>query len=295
MRCCLARKPKSPPLSAYLELKLAWELYQRPPQQLAAAESVKLAAVALRQHLLEAKILASPEAAQAVVTPAAVTARLAEIRARYADAESCAVDLRGIGLDSAGLAAEIARDLRIEGVLDHIYSRVPMATAVDAEIFYQLHLDRFVRPERRTLRHILVTFASEAEKQAALSLLNDLRSRTVSADDFGDCAMRHSHCPSALAGGMLGSLPRGKLFAELDAVAFKLAVGALSTTIETTVGLHLLRCDEIHPSITHAFIEVRDRILDSLNGTRRKSALKEWIRSLPPDLCGFTQNRQQRV
>lgn len=270
-------------MSAYLELKLAWELYQRPPQQLAAAEGVKLAAVALRQRLLEAKILSSPEAAQAVVTPAAVDARLADIRARYADAESFAADLRGIGLDSAGLAAEIARDLRIEGVLEHIYTRVPVATEVDAEIFYQLHLDRFVRPERRTLRHILVTFTSEAEKQAALTLLKDLRSWIVSADDFGNCAMRHSHCPSALEGGMLGSLPRGKLFAELDAVAFRLAVGVLSTTIETTVGLHLLRCEDIHPSITHPFIDVRDRILDSLNGKRRKSALKVWLSGAASD------------
>jgi peptidyl-prolyl cis-trans isomerase C len=269
------------PLSAYLELKLAWELYQRPPQQLAEAESLKLDAAAKRQRLLEAKILSSPEAAQAVVTPAAVAARLAEIRARYADTESFTADLRGIGLDVSGLETEIARDLRIEGVLDRISSSVPPASDVDAEIFYRVHLGRFAKPERRTLRHILVTFANETERQAARKLLNDLRIRIAGADDFGDCAMRHSHCPTALEGGVLGTLPRGKLYAELDAIAFDLAAGALSATIETAVGFHLLRCDEIHPASTALFIDVREGILDSINGARRKYALKEWISSLP--------------
>jgi peptidylprolyl isomerase/peptidyl-prolyl cis-trans isomerase C len=268
-------------LSAYLELKLAWELYQRPPQQLAAAESAKLAAAAARQRLLEAKILSSPEAAQAVVTPAAVAARLAEIRARYPDDETFSADLRGIGLDLSGLEAEIARDLRIEGVLDHVSASEPPATAIDAEIFYRVHHGRFMQPERRTLRHILVTFANDAEKQAALALLSDLRKRIATADDFGDCAMRHSHCPTALEGGVLGTLPRGKLYAELDDVAFTLGAGELSAPVETTVGLHLLRCDEIHPAITPAFGAVRQRILERLNDARRNSALKEWIRNLP--------------
>lgn len=267
-------------MNAYLELKLAWELYQRPPQQLAQAESVALDAAAARQRRLEAKILASPAAAQALVTAAAVAARLAEIRARYADEDSFIGDLSGIGLDQAGLEAEIARDLRIEGVLERVAAAVPPATEVDAEIFYRVNLGRFAQPERRTLRHILVTFTGAAEKQAALSLLNDLRTRIADADDFGNLAMRHSHCPTALEGGLLGTLARGKLYAEIDAAAFQLTVGQVSAPVETEAGLHLLRCDEIHAAVTPAFAAVRERILQALDASRRKAAQKNWIKSL---------------
>lgn len=267
-------------MSSYLELKLSWELYQRPPQQLAAAESAALDATAVRQRLLEAKILAAPEAAQAVVTPAAVEQRCVEIRVRYADEESFRADLAGIGLDAHGLEAEIARDLRIEGVLERVASAAAPATDVDAEIFFRVHAGRFDRPERRTLRHILVTFANAAEQQAAQVLLAGLRHRLADADAFGDAAMQHSHCPTALEGGLLGTLPRGKLYAELDAVAFTLAAGELSQPVETAVGLHLLRCDEIFPAVTPAFPEVRARILDALNESRRKAAQKSWIKSL---------------
>jgi peptidylprolyl isomerase/peptidyl-prolyl cis-trans isomerase C len=267
-------------MSSYLELKLSWELYQRPPQQLAAAESTALDAAAARQRQLEAKILAAPEAAQAVVTPAAVEQRCVEIRARYADEEGFRADLAGIGLDAQGLEAEIARDLRIEGVLERVASAAAPASDVDAEIFYRVHAGRFARPERRTLRHILVTFANAAEQQAARALLAGLRNRIADVDAFGDAAMKHSHCPTALEGGLLGTLPYGKLYAELDAVAFALAAGELSQPVDTAVGLHLLRCDEIFPAVTPAFPEVRERILGALNESRRNAAQKSWIKSL---------------
>jgi peptidyl-prolyl cis-trans isomerase C len=266
-------------LSAYLELKLAWELYQRPPQQLAADESTALGAAAQRQRMLETRILSSPEAAQAVVTQDAIAARLGEIRARYSDAESYAADLRQIGLDPSGLETEIARDLRIEAVLDQVTAAVAPVTELDAELFYQVHRARFIRPERRTLRHILVTFGSDAERQAAITLLSDLRGRVATVEDFSAAAMRHSHCPTALEGGVLGTLPRGKLYPELDAAAFALETGELSGIVATAVGLHLLRCDEIHPENALPFDEVRQRILDAIAGSRRKSAIKSWLGS----------------
>ncbi len=272
-------------MSAYLELKLAWELYQRPSQQLADTERTQLDVAAQRQRTLEAKILSSPEAGHTVVTAAAVTARLDEIRARYHDAESYAADLRQIGLDQSGLEAEVARDLRIEGVLELVTANVEPITELDAEIFYQLHRTRFIRPERRSLRHILITFTGEEEKQAAHTTLDELRARLTTEEGFADAAMRHSHCPTALEGGKLGTLPRGTLYPELDAIAFELAAGSLSVTVETAIGLHLLRCDEIHPENVPPIAEVRQRIFVALTESRRKSAIKGWIRSLKSPLA----------
>jgi nitrogen fixation protein NifM len=267
-------------MSSYLELKLSWELYQRPPQQLAPDESAALGATAERQRQLEAKILAAPEAAQAVVTPVAVNQRFVEIRARYSDEDSFRADLASIDLDAQGLEAEIARDLRIEGVLERISSAAAVATEIDAEIFYRVHAGRFAQPERRTLRHILVTFTDAKERQAALTLLTGLRTSVADIDAFGDAAMKHSHCPTALEGGMLGTMARGKLFPQLDEAAFVLAVGEVSPPIETEVGLHLLRCDAIIPATTPSFADVKPRILEGLNESRRKAAQKAWIKSL---------------
>ena len=53
----------------YLELKLSWELFQKPPEALSEAEHLRVAEVATRQNAIEQRILSSCEAASVVVPP----------------------------------------------------------------------------------------------------------------------------------------------------------------------------------------------------------------------------------
>jgi len=124
---------------------------------------------------------------------------------------------------------------------------------------------------------------------AALSLLGKLRNRIANADEFGRFAMQHSHCPTALEGGQLGTLPRGKLYVELDAAAFELAASALSAPVETTLGLHLLRCDRIHPAVTPSFPEARERILDILS-----AATRLWFKRVDQESMSTTHDRSRK-
>ena len=147
------------------------------------------------------------------------------------------------------------------------------ASATDAELFYRLNPERFTRPERRTVRHILITFDTPAERDAAERLLTDLATQLAAGADFADLALRHSQCPTALEGGLVGSVPRGQLFPQLDEVLFALQPGACSTVVATEVGLHLVRCDAILPPDIIPFEQVRDRIIAALNRNRHHGAV----------------------
>lgn len=149
----------------------------------------------------------------------------------------------------------------------------PSATPVtetEAEIFYRLNPGRFARPERRTVRHILITYDTPEERAAAAALLNDLAAKLRAGADFAKLALRHSQCPTAVQDGLVGSVPRGQLFPELDAALFALAAGEVSAVLETEIGLHILRCDAILPADTIPFADVRDRIVAALNAQRRR-------------------------
>jgi len=65
---------------------------------------------------------------------------------------------------------------------------------------------------------------------------------------FEEQAMKHSECPSALQGGLLGEVPRGQLYPELDAALFLMQEGEVSAILESPMGLHLLRCESITPA-----------------------------------------------
>lgn len=145
-------------------------------------------------------------------------------------------------------------------------------TDTDAELFYRLNPERFERPERRTLRHILITFDTSQEQRQARSRLTELAAHLRTGADFADLALRHSHCPTALEGGLVGSVPRGQLFPPLDKALFALGVGELSNVVETEIGLHLVRCDAILPQDIIPFDQVRPRILAALTRQRHRAA-----------------------
>lgn len=268
-------------LSAYLELKLSWELFQKAPETLSEPERSRVSEVARKQDSLELRILASDEAAQVFVPAATLATRLDEIRQRYQNGDELSHDLERIGLNEAELEKAVERDLRVEAVLEKVAAAVPAVSAVDAEIYYRLHPDAFDRPEARRLRHILITSDTAQDKAKANKILETLRCTVKNAEKFGEAALRHSQCPTATEGGQLGVVKRNQLYAELEPAAFALQEGEISTVLESPIGLHILFCDEILPSGMLPFAEVSERIVERLTDKRRRDAQREWIKKLP--------------
>lgn len=266
--------------SAYVELKLAWELFQKAPESLSSPERQRLTEVSGKQARIEQAILASSEAAGVVIPEATLSQRIDEIRQRYQDSDELFRDLARIGTDEADLARAVERDLRVEAVLEKIASDLPAVTVVDAEIYYRLHPAAFDRPETRRLRHILITFNSAKEKIAARATLEKLRSTLENAEKFAAAALRHSQCPTAMEGGVLGAVRRKQLFAELEPAAFALTEGEISEVLESPIGLHILRCDEILPYGLLPFSEVQERVIEHLNEQKRKKIQRDWIKSI---------------
>lgn len=269
---------------AYLALKLSLELYRKPPAALDEAEKRRLGGVVRRQAEIERRILATPAAASVVLPASSTRRRMAEIRGRYASREEFLADLERSGCDEPALEAALARDLRVEAVLESVARAAAPVSDTEIEIFYLLHGERFKRPERRTLRHILITINDAlpgSERPAARARIEDIRTRLLARpQEFAAEALRHSECPTALDGGRLGTLPRGQLFPGIDAAAFALEPGAVSSVVESPVGFHLLSCDAIEPAGTVGIDEARARIREHLEETRRGELQKAWIREL---------------
>ncbi len=266
--------------TGYLELKLAWELFQKAPDTLSEPERNRLSEVARKQDSIEHRILASAAAANVVVPATTLRSRLAEIRSRYASDEEFAQDMERSGLDEATLSESVERDLRVESILEKVASDVPAVSAVDAEIYYRLHPEAFDRPEARRLRHILITFNTPQEKAEVTAQLEMLRSTGKNAEKFAAAALKYSQCPTAVDGGMLGVVKRGQLYEALEPAAFALTEGETSEVLESPIGLHILRCDEVFPGGMLPFADVRDRIIERLTEKRRREAQKSWINSL---------------
>jgi nitrogen fixation protein NifM len=270
--------------ACYLTLKLAHQLYGKSPEGLAESERRRVSRVAARQQEIERCILASPGAGSVLLPAASVEACLKDIADRYADEAGFEADLRRAGLDVEGLRAAIERDLKVEAVLEQAAAAAPAVTDTEVEIFYLQHRERFKKPETRVLRHILVTINEALAgngREAALAKAEAIRARLEKAvGRFGEQALKHSECPTAMNGGLLGRVARGQLYPEIEAAAFALAAGELSAVVESPLGFHVLFCDGIHPETQLPLAEVSARVRDYLGQERRAAFQKSWIAGL---------------
>jgi nitrogen fixation protein NifM len=269
---------------AYLALKAAQKLYGKAPAALQGEESERVQTMAQKQHQLETRVLAAPEARDAMVPPSTLAAAMQEIRGRYPNEEDFAGDLAQNGLDEAGFAAALEREMKVEAILEKVGTRAESVSDTDVDLYYQYHPEQFRRPETRLARHILITInetIAENTRAAARKRIDEIAARLATEPQrFEEQALKHSECPTALDGGKLGDLPRGKLFSELDQALFELEAGAVSGVLESELGFHILRCDAITAAGALSLAQARPHIRKLLEQKRKRACQQAWVRRL---------------
>lgn len=271
-------------LLAYHRLKAAHRLFERAPDALDAAQAAKVLALAQRMQALEQQILQSPKAQGVCVSETELAAALQTVRGRFETETDFLASLEREGLTLDGFMLALRCDQQVENTLDRVKAELPALPRTDLEIFYYAHIARFQVPERRRASHILITVQdakNENQRNKALEHIKTLHHHLqTDLQNFPQHALRHSECPTALEGGVLGLVPPGTLYPELDAVLFAMDEGALSEPIETEMGFHLLWCQAIEPEHTLPFDAVEQKLREELEERRAQRHLKAWLKTL---------------
>ncbi|THF62856.1 nitrogen fixation protein NifM [Pseudothauera nasutitermitis] len=269
---------------AYYELQAAHSLFGKAAGALEAGEARKVRAVAERYAEIEAAVLGSAEARGVCLQPEAIDDAFEEIRARYEDPAAFDDALDDAGLRHGDLRTALGRSLLVEAVMARVGARVPPVGETEAEIFYYTHLERFRSPETRTARHILITIndtLADNRREAAERRIGEIARRLAARPArFGEQAMKHSECPTALNGGLLGDMPRGQLYPELEAVLFALREGEVSAPVESELGFHVLLCERIHAERTLPWAEVAESLRTRLTEERSRRETRLWLQGL---------------
>lgn len=287
MTALAATGSEADPLLAYHRLRAALTRFGKVPNALNGSERDVVERSALREYALEQRVLGTPEAVGVVITEQAVADSLETIAARYGDGDEFQADLAANGLTERTLRAALWRQLQVEAALERVSSRAARVSDLDVTLYYYLHRERFVQPETRTARHILITVNDDFPENApaeARGRLQRIRERLLGKPNrFAEQATKHSECPTALHGGLIGRLPRGQLFETVDAALFALGEGELSDIVESPMGFHLVLCERIHAAGPVPLADARPKILARLRERRRKICIRNWLaeRALP--------------
>ena len=276
---------KSATIDPYTLLRAALTLFKKKPDELQAAELKQAEVQALNEFNIESRILNAPEAGAVIISERELQAAYQEIRARYEDDESFVSDLEKNDLNKETLNAALFRQCRVNVVMELIASRAPTISEIEIGIYYHLHAEQFNRPERREACHIYISINPdypENTRETAFSRMQELSEKLQKKPyKFAELALKHSECPTALQGGVLGLVPRGKLYPELDAVLFSIKAGEISEIVESEIGFHLVLCKQIQKAETLSLLKATPKIRQMMNERSRRTCQRSWLASLP--------------
>lgn len=272
---------------AYNVLRAALALFKKAPSELADVELTQAQRQAANEYKIETMVLNSKEASAVVITDKEVQRAYGEIQGRYDDEAVFLSELYKNQLDEDALRAALYRQCKVNTVLDLIGSRAPDASEIEIGIYYHLHPEQFHKPELREAWHIYISINPEYPENTrdmARARIEELRAKLQKKPHkFADLALKHSECPTALQGGVLGMVPRGKLYPELDAVLFKLKAGEISDVVESEIGFHLVLCKEIQKPETLSLQKATPKIRQLMKERSRRTCQRAWLASLPKE------------
>ena len=268
----------------YALLRAALALFKKTPDELQADELRQAEVQAVNEFKIENRILNAPEAGAVIISEKELQAAYQEIRDRYVDDEALFIDLEKNHLDKDSLNAALYRQCRVNVVMELIASRAPDVNEVEIGIYYHLHPEQFNLPERREASHLFISINPdypENTREAALSRMQEISAKLHKKPyKFAELALKHSECPTALQGGVLGIVPRGKLYPELDAVLFSIRAGEVSEIVESEIGFHLVLCKQIQRAETLSLQKAAPKIREIMLERSRRTCQRAWLASL---------------
>ena len=164
---------------AYPRWQLALAHFSALPWQLSTEQLPELERQLARKLALEELVLASELAAQVQVTPQMVNQARSQLVSQYGSEAALLQIQQQAAMSDAELLQALSHELRVNEALTLCSAGLQPMSDSEARRYYLDHPRRFLRPERREVRHILITTEddnpdSEPEVQARMLGLREI-------------------------------------------------------------------------------------------------------------------------
>jgi parvulin-like peptidyl-prolyl isomerase len=183
-----------------------------------------------------------------------------------------------IALKKAGITDEQYREkLKKKHLVKHFITVEvkEKAQTSDEEVkaYYEANKKKFMRPEARRLKHILISVKPEAtaeEWKAKKARAQEVIDKINAGQDMSTVAWDYSDGPYRVKSGDLGLVHRGRLYPTLEKEVFQLEPGRVSGIIETIYGYHVVRVEEVKPQEQMSLEEVNKSVQKELTEKKEK-------------------------
>ncbi len=188
--------------------------------------------------------------------------------------------LRSEGLTLEQVRRNIGERLAIARLVGRQLRSSIIITEEELQKYYQDNQEKYRRTPQAQIRHIFFGLSTGADEAAIRARAEEARQKLQAGADFGQIAREYSSASAGETPGELLTVHRGDLAPEIEAAAFSLPAGGVSSPIRTESGYHLIKVEQIQVESVVPFAEVRDAIRDQLFQEKFEPKRKDWLASL---------------
>lgn len=151
----------------------------------------------------------------------------------------------------------------------------------DKEIrdFYDSHRQDFVKPERVTLREIVILF-EDATRAEAKARAEAIRRELDAGGDFETLISRESQAASKERGGLVGPFGKGELRSEIEKAVEGLKPGQTAGPIESAKAFHILKVESREPEQITPLADARDDITERIRDAKFQEQVDGYLQKL---------------
>jgi len=123
-------------------------------------------------------------------------------------------------------------------------NKIKDVEVTEAEIaeYYEENKEDYKKGPARKLRYVNMKISpSEADKEAAKLVAEEIYKEALQAEDFAELAKEKSQGPSAEKGGDLGYFTQDRMVPAFAEKAFAMKVGEISEPVQTQFGWHVIK------------------------------------------------------
>jgi peptidyl-prolyl cis-trans isomerase D len=187
-------------------------------------------------------VSAAKYTAEAAADDAAIKAFYEDHKSQYMTAET--VNLRYVEISLADLESQVKiDDAQLKAYYEEQKTKTP---------------ERFVQPEQRRVRHILLQVTDPKADAAVKAKAESILKRAQAGEDFSKLAKEFSQDPgSAQQGGDLGWSERKAFVGPFADAAFAMKQDDIAGPVKTQFGYHILKLEGIQPATVRSFDQSR--------------------------------------
>lgn len=188
------------------------------------------------------------------------------------------------GINPLKKKAELKEDLMVDVILrENVYRKI-VITPKDMKRYYQDNIDEFSGERKLSFRQILIKYSGYKTKEEAKSVAEKLLNRLEDGEEFEVVAKEHSQGPHAYRGGLWEFDEVRDFRKDLVAIVSELKGDEISQIIETSIGCHIFKIEEIIPAKITSFQQAQGEISNTLFREKFLKQKRKYLQELKRDV-----------